>query len=258
MPANATPIQPVSDRLPAIFAYPAHKAMLWMIAALCALRLLNHLPSLLGLVFELAFWVMGFKLAVEALVNTVHGRFEPMGAEDMMATDGEAVNQILLMLVVFLPIQAIALWGSPAVALCLLGLSAFAQSAAAAQWVDSGRTAYVKTSFFGSFAYHTCDSSGAQIQGYPGSCGSDAGSGWTSNYTASSDLANSQLMACNHNPFQLGSACYGLAYAINGQAYAGGLPAACAADPDLLCALQGAGSRDRDAPRALYPLDPRP
>ncbi|MHC1672557.1 hypothetical protein ACODUM_06815 [Stenotrophomonas maltophilia] len=114
-----------------------------------------------------------------------------------------------------------------AAAVCLLGLSAFAQSAAAAQWVDSGRTAYVKTSFFGSFAYHTCDSNGAQIQGYPGSCGSDAGSGWTSNYTASSDLANSQLMACNHNPFQLGSACYGLAYAINGQAYAGGLPAAC-------------------------------
>ncbi|HEX4854236.1 hypothetical protein [Arenimonas sp.] len=123
MPANATPIQPVSDRLPAIFAYPAHQAMLWMIAALCALRLLNHLPSLLGLVFELAFWVMGFKLAVEALVNTVHGRFEPMGAEDMMATDGEAVNQILLMLVVFLPIQAIALWGSPVLALWLLGFA---------------------------------------------------------------------------------------------------------------------------------------
>lgn len=118
-----------------------------------------------------------------------------------------------------------------AAAVCLLGLSAFAQSAAAAQWVDSGRTAYVKTSFFGSFAYHTCDSSGAQIQGYPGSCGSDAGSGWTSNYTASSDLANSQLMACNHNPFQLGSACYGLAYAINGQAYAGGLPAPCRKPP---------------------------
>ncbi|MDV5766028.1 hypothetical protein QM186_10590 [Stenotrophomonas maltophilia] len=114
-----------------------------------------------------------------------------------------------------------------AAAVCLLGLSAFAQSAAAAQWVESGRTAYAKTSFFGSFAYHTCDSSGAQIQGYLGSCGSDAGSGWTSNYTASSDLANSQLMACNHNPFQLGSACYGLAHAINGQAYAGGLPAAC-------------------------------
>ncbi|PZS71251.1 hypothetical protein [Stenotrophomonas maltophilia] len=114
-----------------------------------------------------------------------------------------------------------------AVAVCLLGLSAFAQSAAAAQWVESDRTAYLKTSFFGSFAYHICDAGGTQIQGYPGSCGSDAASGWTANYTASSGLANDQLMACNHNPFQLGSACYGLAYAINGQAYAGGLPAAC-------------------------------
>jgi hypothetical protein len=123
MSANAKPIQSVADRLPSILAYPAHSAMLWMIAALCALRLLSHLPSLLGLVFELAFWVMGFKLAVEALVNTVHGRFEPMGAGDMMATDGEAVNQILLMLVVFLPIQAIALWGNPVLALWLLGFA---------------------------------------------------------------------------------------------------------------------------------------
>ena len=123
MSANAPPIQPVSDRLPMIFAYPAHKAMLWMIAALSVLRLFNHLPSLLGMAVELAFWVMGFKLAVEALVNTVHGRFEPMGAEDMMATDGEAVNQILLMLVVLLPIMAIALWGSPMLALGLLALA---------------------------------------------------------------------------------------------------------------------------------------
>lgn len=114
-----------------------------------------------------------------------------------------------------------------AAALCLLGLSAFAQDAAAAQWVETDRTAYLKTSFFGSFAYHTCDASGAQIQGYPGSCASDGASGWTANYTASSGQANDQLSACNHNPFQLGSRCYGLAYAINGQVYAGGLPIAC-------------------------------
>lgn len=42
-----------------------------------------------------------------------------------------------------------------AAALCLLGLSAFAQNAAAAQWVESGRTAYLKYSFFGSSADHT-------------------------------------------------------------------------------------------------------
>ncbi|GAB2504708.1 hypothetical protein GCM10027266_24250 [Arenimonas alkanexedens] len=123
MATHAPPIQPVSERLPAILAYPAHKSMLWMIAALCLLRLLSHLPSLLGLVFELGFWVMGFKLAVEALVNTMQGRFEPMGAEDMMATDGAALNQIMLMLVVFLPIQAIALWGNPVFSLYLLGFA---------------------------------------------------------------------------------------------------------------------------------------
>ncbi|MCD7098881.1 hypothetical protein [Stenotrophomonas sp. MMGLT7] len=114
-----------------------------------------------------------------------------------------------------------------AAALCLLGLSAFAQDAAAAQWVESGRTAYLKNSFFGSFIQHTCNAGAAPIPGYPGSCPNDAASGWTANYSASSGQANEQLMACNHNPHQLGSACYGLAYAINGQAYAGGLPAAC-------------------------------
>ncbi|HEY8330843.1 MAG TPA: hypothetical protein VIO83_05915 [Pseudomonas sp.] len=114
-----------------------------------------------------------------------------------------------------------------AAALCLLGLSAFAQNAAAAQWVDSGRTAYLKFSFFGSFAEHTCNAGTAPIQDYPGTCANDAASGWTANHSASSGLSNEQVNSCGVNPNQLGSACYGLAYAINGQAYAGGLPAAC-------------------------------
>lgn len=114
-----------------------------------------------------------------------------------------------------------------AAALCLLGLSAFAQNAAAAQWVETGRTAYLKFSFFGSFTQHTCSNGTAPIQGYPGTCANDASSGWTANYTASSGLSNEQVMACGVNPFQLGSVCYGLAYAINGQVQAGGLPAAC-------------------------------
>jgi len=114
-----------------------------------------------------------------------------------------------------------------AAAVCLLGLSAFAQGAAAAQWVESGRTAYLKYSFFGSSADHTCSVGTAPIQSFPGSCANDAASGWTVNYSASSGLANEQVISCGVNPFQLGSACYGLAYAINGQAYPGGLPAAC-------------------------------
>jgi len=114
-----------------------------------------------------------------------------------------------------------------AAALCLLGLSAFAQDAAAAKWVESGRSAYLKYSFFGSSADHTCNVGTAPVQGFPGSCANDAASGWTANYSASSGLSNSQVISCGVNPFQLGSACYGLAYAINGQGYAGGLPAAC-------------------------------
>jgi len=116
---------------------------------------------------------------------------------------------------------------SPLAALCLLGLSAFAHDAAAAQWVETGRTAYYKTSFFGSYDEHTCTAGGPILPGYSASCANDAASGWTANVDAASGLANEALMACNHNPFQPGSACDGSAYAIDGQAVAGGLPAAC-------------------------------
>lgn len=121
-PANPR-IVPLFQRLPAILAYPAAPSMLWMIAALCALRLLAHLPSLLGLAFELIFWVMGFKLAVEALVNTAHGRIEPLGRNDLAATDGEAVRQLLLQLLVSLSIMAVALWVGLVPALLLLALA---------------------------------------------------------------------------------------------------------------------------------------
>lgn len=114
-----------------------------------------------------------------------------------------------------------------AAALCLLGLSAFAQDASAAQWVDSGRTTYFRSSAYISAWDHTCHVGDPLIQGYPGSCPNDALTGWAANYDAASGEANSQLMSCNHNPHQIGSACYGLAYAINGQAYAGQMPAAC-------------------------------
>ena len=84
----------------------------------------------------------------------VYLRVDSVGTHDACTTP---IPRTIVMLKGLKPLTAAAV--------CLLGLSAFAQSAAAAQWVDSGRTAYVKTSFFGSFAYHTCDSSGAQIQG---------------------------------------------------------------------------------------------
>ncbi|MCW6029708.1 hypothetical protein K4043_16960 [Stenotrophomonas sp. SRS1] len=114
-----------------------------------------------------------------------------------------------------------------AAALCLLGLSAFAQDAAAAQWVDSGRSAYFRHSAYIAAEDYTCNASAAPITGFPGTCANDAVSGWTANYNASSAEANGQRMACNHNPHQMGSTCYGVSYAINGYAYAGDLPSAC-------------------------------
>lgn len=118
-----TRIEPLFQRLPSILAYPAAPSMLWMFAALCALRLLAHLPSLLGLAFELIFWVVGFKLAVEALVNTAHGRIEPLGHGDLAASDGEALQQMLLQVLVSVCIAAVALWLGLVPALVLLGFT---------------------------------------------------------------------------------------------------------------------------------------
>ncbi len=112
-------------------------------------------------------------------------------------------------------------------ALCLLGLSAFAETASAAQWVDSGRTAYFKQSPVNSAWEHTCTTGGAPIQDFPGTCANDAFSGWTTNYNAARSLAYGQLNVCHFDSQKLGSACYGLAYAINGYAAEGGLPATC-------------------------------
>ncbi|MFY2764444.1 tetratricopeptide repeat protein [Arenimonas sp. MALMAid1274] len=123
-------IVPLSQRLPRLLAYPASQAMLWMIAALCLLRMLNHLPSLLGLLFEVAYWIMGFKLAVEALVNTAQGRFEPLGGEDLVATDGDAWEQIVLQAVVFVPIFAVGHWFGPLPMLALLGVALLVMPAA--------------------------------------------------------------------------------------------------------------------------------
>ena len=123
MTVKAVRIEPLFQRLPALLAYPAAASMLWMFAALCALRLLAHLPGLLGLLFEVVFWVMGFKLAVEALVNTAHGRLEALGHSDLAATDGEAVQQLMLQLMVFLAIAAAVFWLGVVPAAVMAGLA---------------------------------------------------------------------------------------------------------------------------------------
>ncbi|WP_374472339.1 tol-pal system YbgF family protein [Arenimonas sp.] len=122
--------EPLLPRLPSLLAYPAGGQMLAIMAALSLFRLLANLPSLLGLLFEVAFWVMGFKLAVEALTNTAHGRYAPLQGEDVLATDGDAIEQLLLMLVVYLPIVVVAAWFGPVPALVMLALAVLFMPAA--------------------------------------------------------------------------------------------------------------------------------
>jgi hypothetical protein len=123
MNSSKRAIEPLSQRLPKILAYPASKTMLWMLGALCAFRLLANLPNILGLLFEVGFWLMGFKLAVEALVNTAHGRLEPLGSEDLMATDGEGWSQLVLVVLVSAVIGAVAVWVGGGAALVGMGLA---------------------------------------------------------------------------------------------------------------------------------------
>lgn len=124
-----------------------------------------------------------------------------------------------------------------ATALCLLGLTAFAQNAAAGQWVETGRTAYFKSAPYNSYEDHTC-SPHTWIQGFPGNCAGDASSGWVANYEASIGLALQKMYDCDHNPNQLGSYCYARVYAVGGQAYSGDLPATCSVGTYAVLALQ--------------------
>lgn len=114
-----------------------------------------------------------------------------------------------------------------AAAICLSGFSAISHDAVAGGWVESGRTAYYKNSFFGSFDSYTCGVGGPDFAGFPGSCPNDGASGWNSNFTASFNLSSSDLNICNFDPHSAGSSCDTQAYAINGQAVRGGLPANC-------------------------------
>ncbi len=98
------------ERLPGMLAYPASKGMLAMFAGLALFRLLSNLPSLLGMLFELAFWVMGFKMAVEALNNTAQGRYQALHGEDMLATDGDAIEQLVLGVLVGLVVTLVAVY----------------------------------------------------------------------------------------------------------------------------------------------------
>lgn len=113
MPMPTREAQALLPHLVERLAYPLRSPLPWMFAAISALRLLSHLPSLLGMLFGLAFWVMAFKLAVEALNNTAHGRYEPLGSGDLLATDGDAVRQLVLQMGLVILLIVVALWLGP-------------------------------------------------------------------------------------------------------------------------------------------------
>lgn len=94
--ARTVRLESLFPRLPGLLAYPLRTPLPWMIAGVCALRLLSYLPNLAGLLFEIAFWLMALKLAVEALTNTAQGRYDPISGAEMLATDGDAFGQLLL------------------------------------------------------------------------------------------------------------------------------------------------------------------
>lgn len=129
--ANKSPVAgSFIERLPGMLAYPASKGMLAMFAGLALFRLLSNLPNILGLVFELGFWIMGFKMAVEALTNTAHGRYEALHGEDMLATDGDAIEQMVLGVLVGLVVTLVAVYlGLLATAGALLAVFLFMPAA---------------------------------------------------------------------------------------------------------------------------------
>lgn len=129
--ANKSPVAAsFIERLPRMLAYPASKGMLAMFAGLALFRLLSNLPNLLGLLFEIAFWIMGFKMAVEALTNTAHGRYEALHGEDMLATDGDAIEQMVLGVLVGLVVTLVAVYlGLLATAGALLAVFLFMPAA---------------------------------------------------------------------------------------------------------------------------------
>ncbi|WP_374601580.1 tol-pal system YbgF family protein [Arenimonas sp.] len=129
--ANRSPVAgSLFERLPGLLAYPATRDMLLMFAGLALFRLLSNLPNILGMLFELAFWVMGFKMAVEALTNTAQGRYEALHGEDMLATDGDAIEQLVLGVLVGLAVTLVAVYlGLVATAVALLAVFLFMPAA---------------------------------------------------------------------------------------------------------------------------------
>lgn len=101
-------------------SYPLGREMLALFAGLGMLLMLSNAPGLIGLFFALAFWVMAYKLGVEALVNTAHGRYQPLGVGELVASDGDALRQLALQALSAVVVLAGAAWLGPVAGVLLL------------------------------------------------------------------------------------------------------------------------------------------
>lgn len=135
---HARPAERLLPRLPRLLTYPLRSPMPWMLLALAVFRQLDRLPSLLGLVFAVLFWVMAFKVAVEALTNTAEGRYEPLGNNDLWATDGDAVRQLVLQVLAVVAVVLVAYFGGLWAALGAYGVMLVAMPAAVTTLAMSG------------------------------------------------------------------------------------------------------------------------
>ena len=138
----SNPTGSLAARLPRMLAYPLQSPTVWLLCALALLRLLNHLPNVLGLLFEIVFWVMAFKLAVEAFGNTMQGRYAPVATGDVMATDGEAWDQLVLQVLFGVAVAAVERFAGPMAALAALAVAAFALPAAVIMLAVDGSVAH--------------------------------------------------------------------------------------------------------------------
>ena len=138
----ATRVEPLMARLPRMLAYPLQSPTLWLLVAISLMRLLAHLPSLLGLLFEIGFWVMAFKLAVEALANTMQGRYEPVSTGDVMATDGEAWDQLVLQVLFGIAVTLVGTFAGPVAGVAALAIVVVVLPAAVIMLAVDGSVAH--------------------------------------------------------------------------------------------------------------------
>ena len=127
---------PSSPRLSGLLLYPVQSGLLGMLAICALLRLLSFylespiwvqwLPDLqvggdsgrvftvvFGLLIDLGVCMLGFKFAIEAMLDTAHDRATTAGHGWHVATDRQAIGQILLALVLFLPAYLLMLFDHP-------------------------------------------------------------------------------------------------------------------------------------------------